>query len=92
VSGLVTEADWTGWRPEAIGRFVDRALDVFGPGRLLFGSDWPVCLLAASYQAVHELARELLGGLGEAERAAIFGNNAVAVYRLDAEPRPPGFS
>jgi L-fucono-1,5-lactonase len=82
VSGLVTEADWGTWRAEDLEPFVDHALDVFGPDRLLFGSDWPVCLLAATYGEVLDAARATLAGLSSEERAAVFGGNAVAVYRL----------
>jgi L-fuconolactonase len=81
VSGLVTEADWSRWTADAIGPYVDHAFRSFGADRLLFGSDWPVCLLAASYQQVVELARELL----PADRATtdrIFGGTAIDVYRL----------
>jgi L-fuconolactonase len=84
VSGLVTEADWTIWKPDEIGAYVEHAVEVFGPDRLLFGSDWPVCLLAASYEQVHELARRNLSRLSDAEQAAVFGENAVAAYRLDS--------
>jgi len=82
VSGLVTEADWAGWRPAAFVPYVQHAVDVFGPGRLLFGSDWPVCLLAASYEGVLGLAREALSDLSSSERSAVFGGNAIEVYRL----------
>jgi L-fuconolactonase len=83
VSGLVTEAYWTAWRADEIAPFVEHALEVFGPGRLLFGSDWPVCLLAASYEQVHRLAREVLATLSDAEQDAVFGGNAFEIYRLD---------
>jgi len=82
ISGLVTEADWETWRPEDLEPFVDHALGVFGPDRLLFGSDWPVCLLAATYGEVLDAARATLAGLSSEERGAVFGGNAVAVYRL----------
>ena len=61
-----------------------RALEVFGPDRLLFGSDWPVCLVAASYERVHEAAVEALlrAGLAPSERDRVFGSNAIEVYRL----------
>jgi len=78
----VTEADWATWRPEDVKPFVDHALDVFGPYRLLFGSDWPVCLVAATYGEVLDAARVTLAGLNSDERAAVFGTNAVEVYRL----------
>jgi L-fuconolactonase len=83
VSGMVTEADWTSWQPTDLAPFVDHVLDIFGPDRLLFGSDWPVCLLAATYQRVVDATRAALGALTVAESAAVFGGTAVEVYRLD---------
>jgi L-fuconolactonase len=84
VSGLVTEADWNAWTPAQLVPYVRRAADAFGPDRLLFGSDWPVCLLAASYAAVVAATEEALqsAGLGTADRAAVFGANARRLYRL----------
>ena len=82
ISGLVTEADWQRWGPADLAPFVDHALRTFGPGRLIFGSDWPVCLLAATYEEVAAAARELTAGLSDSERAAVFGGNATAVYGL----------
>jgi L-fuconolactonase len=82
VSGLVTEADWATWGVEDLRPYVDRAFDVFGASRLIFGSDWPVCLLAASYERVVEASRQLMASLGASERAGVFGENAVAIYRL----------
>ncbi|HEV8696099.1 MAG TPA: amidohydrolase family protein [Candidatus Limnocylindrales bacterium] len=82
VSGMVTEADWTSWQPSDLAPYVDHVLDVFGPGRLVFGSDWPVCLLAASYEEVLQTTRTLLADLGDAERSAVFGGTARTVYRL----------
>jgi L-fuconolactonase len=82
VSGLVTEADWRDWRPADLQPYVEHVLAVVGPERLMFGSDWPVCLLAATYDEVVAAAREAFGGLSEAERAAVFGGTAVDVYGL----------
>jgi L-fuconolactonase len=82
VSGLVTEADWQDWQVSDLRPFVDHVLAVFGPKRLLFGSDWPVCLLVARYDRVLSVARETLGGLGGSETAAVFGGNATEIYRL----------
>jgi L-fuconolactonase len=84
VSGLVTEADWTAWTPAQLVPYVAHAAEVFGPERLLFGSDWPVCLLAAGYDEVVAAATEALdrAGLGPAEREAVFGANARRLYRL----------
>jgi L-fuconolactonase len=82
VSGMVTEADWTLWQPSDLAPYVEHVIDVFGPGRLLFGSDWPVCLLAASYVEVMQTTRTLLAGLADGERSAVFGETARTVYRL----------
>ena len=82
LSGLVTEADGTGWRTADLRPVADHVLEVAGPDRMLFGSDWPVCLLAAGYQQVVAAARELTAGLSEIERSAIFGESARTVYRL----------
>jgi L-fuconolactonase len=83
VSGLVTEADWEGWTAGQLAPYVRHAVEAFGPGRLLFGSDWPVCLLAASYAEVVEAAAEALeeAGLDAGEREAVFGANALRTYR-----------
>jgi L-fuconolactonase len=82
VSGMVTEADWSSWIRRDLQPYVDRVLDVFGPDRLLFGSDWPVCLLAGGYADVVGAARATLGELGERDREKVFGGTAEAVYRL----------
>jgi L-fucono-1,5-lactonase len=83
ISGLVTEANWETWTADDLRPYVDHALSVFGPERLMFGSDWPVCTLAASYERVVDLADDLISGLSAAERAAILGWNAAGVYALD---------
>lgn len=83
VSGMVTEADWQTWTVDDLRPYVDQLLDWFGPQRLMFGSDWPVCTLAASYADVRAAATQLMAGLSDDERAAVFGGAAVATYRLD---------
>ena len=92
LSGLVTEADWASWRVEQLVPYVSRALDWFGSSRLMFGSDWPVCLLAASYPDVLSAYNDALGDVSDRERERIFGSNALAFYRLGifapAEGRP----
>lgn len=82
VSGLLTEA---GPAPTtaAIRPAVRFALDTFGPSRLMWGSDWPVCLLAAGYGETHRAVTEALGPLSARDRAALFGGNAVRVYRVE---------
>ena len=82
LSGMVTEADWQRWRPADLVPYVEHVVEVFGPRRLLFGSDWPVCLLAASYEQVIAAARETLGALSASDVAAVFGGTATEVYRL----------
>jgi L-fucono-1,5-lactonase len=84
LSGLVTEADWTGWEVGHLRRYTDHVLEVFGPDRVLFGSDWPVCELAASYELVLDAAIALTGSLSDAERLAFFEHNARRVYDMDA--------
>ena len=82
LSGLVTEADWAQWQVGHLQRYVEHVLDAFGPARLLFGSDWPVCELAASYEVVVDTAVELTGSLSDSERLAVFEHNARRVYSL----------
>jgi L-fuconolactonase len=84
ISGMVTEASWASWQTRDLRPYVDLVLETFGPRRVLFGSDWPVCLLAASYERVVATARELLEALSGSERDAAFGTNAIEVYRLAA--------
>lgn len=86
ISGLVTEAEWSNWSTGDLQPYFDHALAVFGAARLMFGSDWPVCTLAASYQRVVELAEHFIGGLSPAEQAAIMGGNAADVYSLQEAP------
>jgi L-fuconolactonase len=82
VSGMIEEDDWTAWRPDDLVPYIGRLLDWFGPKRLMFGSNWPVCLIAGSYQQVHDAAAHALGGISADERAAIFGDNAAEAYLL----------
>ncbi len=82
LSGLVTEADWDRWKVDDLRPYAEVALDAFGPARTMFGSDWPVCTLAASYGEVIEAARDLTGQLSPAGRAAVFADTAASVYRL----------
>jgi L-fuconolactonase len=82
LSGLVTEAG-PAWSQSKIALYAGHLLERFGPDRLMFGSDWPVCLLAASYQEVFALARALLTGLlSQPELDAVFAANAIRIYQL----------
>lgn len=82
VSGMVTEADWSGWSLETLRPYLDVVVEAFGPGRLMAGSDWPVCLVATEYARWFAVLREYFAGFSDAEQAAVFGGTAVAVYRL----------
>ncbi len=82
LSGLVTEADHTSWTPDDLRPYAETLLGSFGPERVVFGSDWPVCLLAAGYGRVLGTAHELTAGLSGSERDAVFGGTAARVYRL----------
>jgi L-fuconolactonase len=83
ISGVVTEANPEEWKPEDLVPYVRHALEQFGPDRVLFGSDWPVCLLAASYdEVIGVLERSLPEGWGEEEKRKLYGLNAKEFYRL----------
>lgn len=84
VSGLVTEADWVHWKPEDIRPYLDVVFESFGPERLMFGSDWPVCLLAANYGQVKQLAEAYVETHAAAHQENIFGRNAIRFYGLEA--------
>ncbi|PBC59743.1 amidohydrolase [Streptomyces sp. Tue6028] len=80
LSGLVTEADPADWTVEDLRPYADTVLDAFGPARLMFGSDWPVCTLAATYGRVVDATRELLSGLDGEETEAVLSGTATRVY------------
>ena len=83
LSGLVTEARWNAWRAADFRFYLDVALDAFGEERLLFGSDWPVCLVAAhDYEQVFELVADWSAQLTPAARSKLFGGNAARIYHL----------
>jgi L-fuconolactonase len=84
LSGLVTEADPIGWTTDQLRPYVAHLVDTFGPGRLLFGGDWPVAKLASSYRRWLDAALTLTDHLTASERAAIFSENATRTYRLGA--------
>jgi L-fuconolactonase len=84
ISGMVTEAA-AGWQPSDLQPYVHKLLELFGADRVMFGSDWPVCLLAAhSYEEVFEAASQCLAGLSESDRALVLGANARRFYGLEA--------
>ncbi|MEE4544601.1 amidohydrolase family protein [Streptomyces sp. V4-01] len=82
LSGLVTEADWEGWRPQDVLPAARHLLAAFGPDRLMYGSDWPVCTLAGGYADVYALAEQAIASLDPAGRAAVLGGTAAHWYGL----------
>ena len=82
LSGLVTQADATAWTIDQLCPYADILIEVFGPQRLMFGSDWPVCLLAASYAQVLSVASELTAGLSQTDKESVFGGTASRWYGL----------
>ncbi len=85
LSGMITEANWTQWKPTDLQPYVDHALELFGPERCMYGSDWPVCELAGSYEQAYGAIKECLSGLSADEQAKIFGDTAAQFYRLSGE-------
>ena len=83
LSGMITEADWKSWNVEDLRQYSDIVLDVFGPDRVMFGSDWPVCLLAGEYDQVVTAAKALTETLADEERRKVFGQNAARIYKLE---------
>lgn len=91
LSGMVTEADWKAWKPDDLKPYVDFVVECFGEDRVMFGSDWPVCLLAAEYGQVKGTLESLLGVSGSASKSRVFGANAMAFYGLtDGAPKASG--
>jgi L-fuconolactonase len=88
LSGLITEADWKHWRPDGFKPYLDVVFEAFGCDRLMFGSDWPVCLLAGSYQRVKQLVEDYVRDRAETEKENIFGGNAIRFYRLKNTQSP----
>ena len=82
LSGLVTEADHERWTVADLKPYVDHVVEQFGFDRLMWGSDWPVCLLAASYDRVFSAAMEAVGDLTPEQRAGLLSKNATDFYRL----------
>jgi L-fuconolactonase len=83
LSGMITEADWASWAPSDLRPYVHRAVDIFGTERVMYGSDWPVCLLAGSYGTVKSALEEALPPLSPEEWTNVFGGNAIRFYGLD---------
>lgn len=82
ISGMVTEADWKNWKKEDFKPYLDTVVEAFGTQRILYGSDWPVCLVAASYSQMMGIVRNYFSGFSQAEQSAFFGGNATTFYNL----------
>jgi L-fuconolactonase len=82
LSGLITESDWRSWSADDFRPFLDVVFDAFGADRLMFGSDWPVCLLAGTYGQVVELISKYIEHHSEEDRQKVFGLNAARFYKL----------
>ncbi|WP_298484485.1 amidohydrolase family protein [uncultured Maribacter sp.] len=82
VSGMITEADYKTWTPEQVEPYMQLVLDSFGVDRIMYGSDWPVCLVAGSYEKVVSLTKNFISTLSVTEQNAIMGGNATAFYNL----------
>jgi len=85
LSGMITEADHQDWSTETLRPYIDHVVDCFGWDRVIFGSDWPVCLLAGSYDQVVQVLTDVLGTrMGEMEERKLFGQNAALFYNLNS--------
>jgi L-fuconolactonase len=87
LSGMAEEANWASWTSEQLQPFVDRVVEVFGPSRCMFGSNWPVCLLAGEYRRIKAALERCLSSLAAAERASVMGGSAIDAYRLTIPAR-----
>lgn len=82
LSGMITEADWQKWTPEQLIPYLEIALELFGPDRLMYGSDWPVCLLAGEYERYWEVIEQFTSALSLSEKSQIMGDTAVKFYKI----------
>ena len=82
ISGMVTEADWKGWKKDDFKPYLDVVVNAFGMDRILFGSDWPVCLVAASYRQMLAIVKDYFASFPENEQEQFFGLNAIRFYNL----------
>jgi L-fuconolactonase len=83
ISGMVTEADWSGWKKEDFKPYLDVVVNTFGTKRIMYGSDWPVCLVAASsYSAMLDIVNDYFSGFTATEQEDFFGSNAAKFYSI----------
>jgi len=82
ISGMVTEAGWDKWKREDFKPYLDIVVETFGTGRIMYGSDWPVCLVAASYEEMMDIVKNYFSSFSKDEQEKFFGLNAVTFYNL----------
>ena len=82
ISGMVTEADWHSWKKTDFTQYLDAVVEAFGTHRIMYGSDWPVCTLAASYEQQYAIVADYFSSFSRAEQAQFFGQNAIHFYNL----------
>src|SRR5215217_459490 len=82
ISGMVTEADWKAWKKEDFKPYIDVVVNAFGTNRIMFGSDWPVCLVAASYEKMLGIVKDYFSAFSKKEQDKFFGLNATRFYNL----------
>jgi len=82
LSGMITEADFESWTPAQIAPYMSLVLQAFGARKLMFGSDWPVCLVAGNYNSVKEIVSNFIQNLSSIEQSAIMGDNAIKFYNI----------
>ena len=82
ISGMVTEADWTHWQQADFTPYIDAVVELFGIDRIMYGSDWPVCTLAATYEKQFAIVKHHFSTLSETEQEKFFGGNAIQFYNL----------
>ena len=82
ISGMITEADYKSWTTAEVNPYMDLVLEAFGSERLMYGSDWPVCLVAGNYGQVKNLVTDFIATLSPSEQSQIMAENAVKFYQL----------
>ena len=82
ISGMVTEADWQVWKPEDFKPYLDTVVEAFGINRIMYGSDWPVCLVAGSYEKMLGIVQDYFSSYSDDEQQLFFGLNATRFYNL----------
>ena len=82
ISGMVTEASWQSWKEKDFIPYIDVVVNAFGTDRIMFGSDWPVCLLAAKYDEVVNIVKDYFSSFTQNEQDKFFGQNAIKFYNL----------